>query len=665
MSNSPILWGPNNIANNLENQIQNSDGSILADTGPYNYVRNATFDQSISVPSGPSLQTVTLTSGVPTGAPSAGAAQLVLSQDTTTQLLGVGSLQMTVATAWTSGQGFALPSFTVQKAHLGKVLTFSFYYNALSGGANINWSGLLASQTAQIWIYDVTAAAWVQPTGYLGMNQNSGTGVVTGTFQSSVVSGQQYQLFIFAGANTGGPITIDFDQFYIGPQTSPIGAAITQPIAYTPTFTNFGTMSAVFATWQRIGNSVRVVGNCTTGTLAGAIGSISLPPGLSIDTTLILANNTSGFGTKVGDARGNAANAFAALVTATSTSTTVVYTAAAVSNTAQLVPSNANNAFQTAAPLSFEFTVPVAGWNSNVQLSSDTDTRVISARAWSSSGQSFTSGATTTVVYNNISFDTSGSYNTTTGIYTVPVSGKYKVYGKTIWASASMTAANYFMRAVKNGTAMSAKTNQQVTTATQILCLDIYSEIDCIAGDQLLVDATQNAGAARTLTTGSTDNEIIIERLSGPSVIAAADSVNMRVNGSATTLVANTAATVVWTNRDFDSSNAMNMATGIYTMPISGKFQHNVNIQVTGVIALNSQCTIDIQKSTAGGSFTTISEFQTFAGGAMTAQNGQVSDTLSAIAGDQFRIQVTSGATGPGISTTAARVFWSLERIGN
>ena len=56
--------------------------------------------------------------------------------------------------------------------------------------------------------------------------------------------------------------------------------------AYTPTFTGFGTVSAVNFTWCRAGNKIKISGYFTAGTTTGVIAKISLPSGKAIDYTI-------------------------------------------------------------------------------------------------------------------------------------------------------------------------------------------------------------------------------------------------------------------------------------------------------------------------------------------------------------------------------------------
>jgi hypothetical protein len=47
------------------------------------------------------------------------------------------------------------------------------------------------------------------------------------------------------------------------------------------------------------------------------------------------------------------------------------------------------------------------------------------------------------VIYPTVSFDTTSSYNASTGIYTAPVTGRYVIYGSFSVTASSITAGNY------------------------------------------------------------------------------------------------------------------------------------------------------------------------------------------------------------------------------
>lgn len=55
--------------------------------------------------------------------------------------------------------------------------------------------------------------------------------------------------------------------------------------AYTPTFEGLGTVSSVSALWRRIGDTIEITGNMTAGTVTAVAVTISLPSGLTLDST--------------------------------------------------------------------------------------------------------------------------------------------------------------------------------------------------------------------------------------------------------------------------------------------------------------------------------------------------------------------------------------------
>jgi hypothetical protein len=69
--------------------------------------------------------------------------------------------------------------------------------------------------------------------------------------------------------------------------------SVTLDAAYTPTFVNMGTCSTVSIYWRRSGNFLFAHGTFTTGSIASATMSISLPSGLALDTGIIGASNQS------------------------------------------------------------------------------------------------------------------------------------------------------------------------------------------------------------------------------------------------------------------------------------------------------------------------------------------------------------------------------------
>lgn len=174
------------------------------------------------------------------------------------------------------------------------------------------------------------------------------------------------------------------------------------------------------------------------------------------------------------------------------------------------------------------------------------------------------------------------------------------------------------------------------------------------AGD--FIDVRFASTNQSTLTAGM-QNIISINSVTGSQNQSVPASVNARYFASSTT-ISSSLATVVWTTKDYDSANAM--ASGIYTIPVSGKYQVNVALITGGTFALNSQVDLQLQKNTVA-----VSEELIFAGGIVTDQSVSLSDQISCVAGDTLRVQVSSTSTGPTIVSSNTRNYFSIFRTGN
>lgn len=109
-----------------------------------------------------------------------------------------------------------------------------------------------------------------------------------------------------------------------------------------------------------------------------------------------------------------------------------------------------------------------------------------------------------TVVYEDEEFDTHGSYNISTGEFTCPASGKYRVTA-TIGSSATSEIA---IGVRQNGTLKAAYLdNGGIANQT----VGAYVLVNCLKGD--VIEITNETGASRTLTTTASFNVLSIERI--------------------------------------------------------------------------------------------------------------------------------------------------------
>lgn len=137
--------------------------------------------------------------------------------------------------------------------------------------------------------------------------------------------------------------------------------------SYTPTFgAGWGTPSNVSFKYRRIGGELEVMGFFTMGTVSAAVGSFSLPSDLVIDSARVTrSNTTAASGQLIGHLLSNQNIGVGGIVTATGTSTTLVYASFAYdTNPNKLIPISAvNGAWVSSTDTSIYFKVPIAGWN--------------------------------------------------------------------------------------------------------------------------------------------------------------------------------------------------------------------------------------------------------------------------------------------------------------
>ena len=176
----------------------------------------------------------------------------------------------------------------------------------------------------------------------------------------SAVSGTTNQPINYACKKTGSDYS----------QSSKIYSQASQDydwVAYTPTFgAGFGTVSAPNCFQQRRGHNLEVKCFPTSGTTAAAIGSITLPTGLAIDSGIIKATNTTAAaGQHIGEyqsASGAGNNSW--IVTALGTSTSSVYVAGTFAGSSSLIPSaNIGGILGNSTLFSVKFIVPISGWS--------------------------------------------------------------------------------------------------------------------------------------------------------------------------------------------------------------------------------------------------------------------------------------------------------------
>lgn len=629
-------------------------------------------DFELGSTSGWSLFNTTVSGSLPTGSIAVGAASLTsFSAIAAGQLAGSYSLQVGTSsgTAWGSGQGFISDAFYIDNEDQAKVLTVKAYYKATSGASNLNWSGTTANNLA-LAIYDVTNSAWIQPAGTFGFTQSSGAGFLTATFQTTSTS-TQYRVAVLnvngtAAGNTGAT-TVVFDDFYIGPQTAPIGSAVTDWQSYqlTPTATTtnptFGTVAENEAAWRRVGGDMEIVYTYRQ-TSAGAAGNglylFPLPPGYSMDTTRISLPSTLPVTTTIGYGMTQVGNGYDSTTSAVntnfakngmvfpynSTNLFIVNETSGAMQKAALSSSNVSSNFSLNPwYITFKAKVPIAGWSSNVQMSSDTDTRVVALVSRSSTAQ--TVSTTVYKTFEIVDKDTHNAYDTSTGLYTTPVSGFYSIQGS-LFNSTSLSGVHAYV--VKNGVNIAPASQFSVNSAnSSIFSTTIY----CDAGDTLGIKSS----SPLVTNTSSSGNTLAIHRVSGPSVIAASETVAASYWLSAN-FAASTTVPINFDSKELDTHGAVTTSATAWRFqaPSSGTYQ------IGGYFTSSSSAYSTLILYKNGAAYKAIS----YSSSTAPFPNSAVSGLIRLNAGDyiDFRPNLSATISGGLLSANISNI--SIVRIG-
>ena len=559
-----------------------------------------------------------------------GSPTVTWTRSTSSPLQGAGSFLLTKDAANRQGEG-ASYSFSIDSADQAKVLSISFDY-LVNSGTFVAGSSPSSVSDVTVWIYDVTNAVLIAPASVsLFSNSSSIADKFQTTFQSAPNS-TSYRLILHVGSTSASAYALKIDNINVDAATYAFGTPVTDWKEYTPTLTGLGTATAVQVIYRRVGDSIEILGKFTAGTPTATEARASLPSGLTSASSSIIAS------LKVVGSGANSASTTQVFHTLIEPSVTyVTFGLANAGAAAGLAKRNGDALLNAGETFSFTALVPIAGLSSSVQTSDSVDTRVLALRA---SGNPASASAGNPVIFPTTDYDTHGAYNASTGRYTAPVSGYYRVHG--------------FITSASVGVVVSAYVN-----ASSVISL---GQTD--AGGECAYSGTVKVSAgdiidvrpAGTLDadTGST---LHIERLTGPAQITASEDVNARYYASATG-ISGTLATIVWTTKDFDSHSGM--SSGVYTVPVSGKYSVDTSLALSGTFILNNTSVIEIQKNG-----TAVSNVTHYIAAAVTNEALQISDVISCIAGDTIRIQVSNSGTTPAIVSSDTRNFISIARGGN
>ena len=480
---------------------------------------------------------------------SGGVANVGISASGSSPLIGSYSFLLAKGPGNREGQGWEY-DFTIDSGYQAKVLQISFNYivSGIAGSFVAGTSTTVSDVT--VWIYDVTNGVVIQPSSSkLLSNSTTVSDTFNATFQTASNS-TAYRLIFHVSTPNTTDYTLKVDGITVSPSTYVYGTPVTDWQAYTPTLTGFGTATNVQFQWRRVGDNVEVRGKLTAGTSTAVEARVTLPSVTSADTGKIPSIQLVGMAAT----SGTASNSRTVLI-----EPSVGYFTFGVTTAGPLTKANGSSVVGTGETISFFGLVPVQGFSSSVQTSDQTDTRVVAAKYRIAAAVGIS--PTQPVNFATKEIDTHAAVTTgSSWKFTAPVSGIYKVSTNLAVATTTVTlviAKNNVIAPTIIGTA----TTTAYGGGSQIIELNAgdYIDVRCASG------ALQNTNAA-------TDQCISIERLSGPSAIAAVETVTMSAYLNANANV-NADAIIIWNTKEFDSHSAYSTTSGQFVAPISGTYE--------------------------------------------------------------------------------------------
>lgn len=543
---------------------------------------------------------------------------------TDSSLVGTSNFLWTKSAANRQGEGFS-QAFTIDSAYQSKPMTISAFYKVASG--------TFADNDMTVWVYDVTNAVLIQPSAYQIKN-TTGVEQIKCEFQASSNS-TSYRLIFHTASTSALAYTLRFDAFSISPNTYNSGAIVTDPVAYTPTFTGFGTVSTSNVRSWRSGSHLIIQGTFTSGTPTGVEARVSI--GYNGTNGSIVSASTLPTVQSCGNwfVNINGAATDPVLVEANVGYITFGH---GYSSGSPLSKAIGTLIVGTGTIMSFYASVPIAGWGTSQVLSSETSTNVVSAIVNGNPSASYTSG--NPIIFPTVVKDSTGSYNTTTGEYTCSVEGWYDV---TAFVSSNIAQGNTL--------------SVYVDGVQKLPLLGLFyvtgigngsTQVYCTAGQKITLRASANWSAI------SSGNGMTITRRSGPAQIAASETVTAAYYVSAATQTPGATTQINFDTKIYDSHGAVTTGAGAwkFTAPISGLYR-------VGGIAGISGVTTSYMFLYKGGS-----QVQ-YCSGNMSATTGivNIGAEIKLLAGEFIDIRPSGGATLSGATPYQTKV--EITRVGN
>ena len=486
-------------------------------------------------------------------------ANLAVSISSTAPLSDSNSFLFTKSgSASTQGSGASIP-FTIPNSMKAKVAQIEFEYIVNSGtfvaGSSTTESDVIA------YIFDVTNSTLIEPSSIKFLSNSSTiSDKFIANFQTSA-TGTSYRLILHCASTSTANYELKFDNFKITPCNYVYGTPITDWKSTTFTLSNSGN-ATVTGFERRVGDSKEFKAKVTIGaTLPTGNIFINVPSGNIIDTAKL---ESSGLQSVLGEASAVRGSLYTAIVSLNN------------STQVSMISHNTGNVWNATVPATWangdtfnaSFVVPIVGLSSSVQVSDGYDGRQIVSKA--NGSQSLSNNSETTADLTTTEIDKTASIDLSANTITVKSAGLYRVTAKASVGAPAGVTFNGYLNLRKNGSTYETLDVRTFTTTgfSGAVYLTGSTVLEASANDYYDLRVFQQNGSSAAATTNIV---FIVEKLQAPTTMSATEVVAATYQTDAGQSLTS-AAVLKFEDKVFDTHNAYNTTTGVYTAPVQGLY---------------------------------------------------------------------------------------------
>jgi hypothetical protein len=558
-----------------------------------------------------------------------------------------GAQSFVITKSTTQGEGCSY-AFTIDSAYKAKTLRISFPYETTS----------LVDGSFRVYIYDVTNSRLID-VDTRDINANT-FGQFIGSFQTSSDS-VSYRLIIHGADTTAGSLKFDKgDPVTLGPQTLVKGPVLTNWQSYTPTFVGFGTVSPIEVQYRRVGDTLEIYGQFTSGTTTGVTATMSLPAGLSISTPMTNAQAGGWLvrATSSGTSKGST------VILDTGSPTVVRFSDPGYLGTGTTSGLGAalGTAFPSSERYSIRVAVPIAGWSSSQTLSEDGGTKQIVAQGYLNGAQS---GITDKVVpFDTKIEDTASMCNFTTGVCTIPESGDYDATSNAQLLNLDgATDANINLR--KNGSAVAQNFCYRLASGgTSTAACNVAKTISFSKGDTF--DVYIDGDASFDIVSNIARTTFTLAKRSSPQTLAGGETVAVSALQSSGTSLPSTGSTdISWDSTKSYETHTGSISGTTFSAPASGKYKSCTRLKLSSA-SWTSGNSYSMSVFKNGSVFKYLEDSQISATASLELNLSGCTD-LYLSKGDALKINVSHNRTGGAVTISASTTqnYWDIVKVGN